>query len=96
MTVNLSAGTIDHVVNGVGDAAATSRIGVPVYIVGLPVSFWLPAVRPAGGSLDVQPQRRRIADRGDAWSAAASATACSPLLVFTKPPLAAPSPPVGT
>ncbi len=32
MTVNLSAGTIDHVVNGVGDAADTSRIGVPVYV----------------------------------------------------------------
>jgi hypothetical protein len=36
MTVNLSAGTIDHVVNGVGDAADTSRIGVPVYIVDYP------------------------------------------------------------
>ncbi|GAB3406477.1 hypothetical protein [Flindersiella endophytica] len=32
MTVNLSAGTIDHVVNGVGEAADTSRIGVPVYV----------------------------------------------------------------
>jgi hypothetical protein len=36
MTVNLSAGTIDHVGNGVGDAAATSRIGVPVYIINYP------------------------------------------------------------
>ena len=36
MTVNLSAGTIDHVVNGVGDAADTSRIGVPVYVVDYP------------------------------------------------------------
>lgn len=36
MTVNLSAGTIDHVVNGVGDPADTSRIGVPVYIVDYP------------------------------------------------------------
>jgi hypothetical protein len=36
MTVNLSAGTIDHVVNGVGDAADTSKIGVPVYIVDYP------------------------------------------------------------
>ncbi|MBO3750060.1 adenylyl cyclase [Streptosporangiaceae bacterium NEAU-GS5] len=32
MTVNLSAGTIDHVVNGVGDPADTTRIGGPVYI----------------------------------------------------------------
>jgi hypothetical protein len=36
MTVNLSAGTIDHVVNGVGDAADTTKIGVPVYIVDYP------------------------------------------------------------
>jgi hypothetical protein len=36
MTVNLSAGTIDHVVNGVGEAADTSRIGSPVYIVDYP------------------------------------------------------------
>ena len=36
MTVNLSAGTIDHVVNGVGDPADTSRIGQPVYIVDYP------------------------------------------------------------
>ncbi|WP_202819021.1 hypothetical protein [Actinosynnema sp. ALI-1.44] len=32
MTVNLSAGVIDHVVNGVGDAADTTKIGQPVYI----------------------------------------------------------------
>ncbi|WIM98714.1 adenylyl cyclase [Actinoplanes oblitus] len=32
MTVNLSAGTIDHVVNGVGEAADTTKIGVPVYV----------------------------------------------------------------
>ena len=36
MTVNLSAGTIDHVVNGVGAAADTTRIGAPVYIVDYP------------------------------------------------------------
>ncbi|HZN74609.1 MAG TPA: adenylyl cyclase [Micromonosporaceae bacterium] len=36
MTVNLSAGTIDHVVNGVGGPADTTRIGVPVYIVDYP------------------------------------------------------------
>lgn len=36
MTVNLGAGVIDHVVNGVGDAADTSRVGVPVYIVHYP------------------------------------------------------------
>jgi hypothetical protein len=36
MTVNLGAGTIDHVVNGVGDAADTTRIGAPVYIVDYP------------------------------------------------------------
>jgi hypothetical protein len=36
LTVNLSAGTIDHVVNGVGDAADTSKIGVPVYITDYP------------------------------------------------------------
>jgi hypothetical protein len=36
MTVNLSAGTIDHVVNGVGDAADTTRIGAPVYIIDYP------------------------------------------------------------
>jgi hypothetical protein len=36
MTVNLSAGTIDHVVNGVGGAADTSRIGVPVFVADYP------------------------------------------------------------
>jgi hypothetical protein len=36
MTVNLSAGTIDHVVNGIGDPADTTRIGAPVYIVDYP------------------------------------------------------------
>jgi hypothetical protein len=32
----LTAGTIDHVVNGIGDAADTSRVGAPVYIVDYP------------------------------------------------------------
>jgi hypothetical protein len=32
MTVNLSAGVIDHVVNGVGGPADTTKIGVPVYV----------------------------------------------------------------
>jgi hypothetical protein len=32
MTVNLGAGTIDHVVNGVGDAADTTKIGQPVFV----------------------------------------------------------------
>ncbi|GAA3802027.1 discoidin domain-containing protein [Sphaerisporangium flaviroseum] len=36
MTVNLSAGTIDHVVNGVGGPADTTRIGAPVYITEYP------------------------------------------------------------
>jgi hypothetical protein len=36
MTVNLGAGTIDHVVNGVGGPADTTRIGTPVYIVDYP------------------------------------------------------------
>jgi hypothetical protein len=36
MTVNLSAGTIDHVVNGVGEAADTTKIGVPVYVTDYP------------------------------------------------------------
>ena len=36
MTVNLSAGTIDHVVNGVGDAADVTRIGIPVFVVDYP------------------------------------------------------------
>jgi hypothetical protein len=37
MTVNLSAGIIDHVVNGLGDAADTTRIGQPVFITEYPV-----------------------------------------------------------
>ena len=36
MTVNLSAGTIDHVVNGIGDPADTTRVGAPVYVVEYP------------------------------------------------------------
>jgi hypothetical protein len=36
MTVNLSAGTIDHVVNGVGAAADPTKIGVPVYLTDYP------------------------------------------------------------
>jgi hypothetical protein len=36
MTVNLGAGTIDHVVNGVGGPADVTRIGAPVYIVEYP------------------------------------------------------------
>ena len=36
MTVNLSAGTIDHVVNGVGGPADVTKIGVPVYIADYP------------------------------------------------------------
>jgi hypothetical protein len=36
MTVNLGAGTIDHVVNGVGGPADVSRIGQPVYVVDYP------------------------------------------------------------
>jgi hypothetical protein len=36
MTVNLNAGTIDHVVNGVGEAADTTKVGVPVYLVHYP------------------------------------------------------------
>jgi hypothetical protein len=36
MTVNLSAGVIDHVVNGVGDPADTTKIGVPVYLPDYP------------------------------------------------------------
>jgi hypothetical protein len=36
MTVNLAAGTIDHVVNGVGDAADTTKVGQPVYVVDYP------------------------------------------------------------
>ncbi|MEV1288943.1 adenylyl cyclase [Micromonospora sp. NPDC049679] len=37
MTVNLSAGTIDHVVNGVGEPADTTRVGVPVYVAEYPI-----------------------------------------------------------
>ncbi|OKI23160.1 adenylyl cyclase [Saccharothrix sp. CB00851] len=36
MTVNLSAGVIDHVVNGVGGPADMTKIGVPVYIAEYP------------------------------------------------------------
>lgn len=36
MTVNLSAGTIEHVVNGVGGQADTTKIGVPQYLVRYP------------------------------------------------------------
>ncbi|WP_228122561.1 hypothetical protein [Saccharothrix syringae] len=36
MTVNLGAGTVDHVVNGVGDPADTSRVGTPVYVAEYP------------------------------------------------------------
>jgi len=36
MTVNLGAGTIDHVVNGVGDAADVTRIGSPVFVADYP------------------------------------------------------------
>ncbi|GAA4243055.1 discoidin domain-containing protein [Dactylosporangium darangshiense] len=36
MTVNLSAGTIDHVVNGVGGPADTTRVGSPVFIAQYP------------------------------------------------------------
>ncbi|MFI7575430.1 adenylyl cyclase [Micromonospora sp. NPDC049497] len=36
MTVNLSAGTIDHVVNGVGGPADTTRVGAPVYVTEYP------------------------------------------------------------
>ncbi|MFB9993140.1 adenylyl cyclase [Deinococcus oregonensis] len=37
MTVNLSAGTVNHVVNGVGAAADTTKVGVPVYITQYPL-----------------------------------------------------------
>ncbi|MCU1678331.1 MAG: hypothetical protein JWM93_3089, partial [Frankiales bacterium] len=36
MTVNLSAGVIDHVVNGVGAEADTTKIGQPVYVTEYP------------------------------------------------------------
>jgi hypothetical protein len=38
MTVNLSAGIIDHVVNGVGDPADTTKIGVPIYLAAYPAA----------------------------------------------------------
>jgi hypothetical protein len=38
MTVNLSAGVIDHVVNGVGAAADTTKVGVPVYLTDYPAA----------------------------------------------------------
>ncbi|MET7419231.1 adenylyl cyclase [Dactylosporangium sp. NPDC005555] len=38
MTVNLSAGVIDHVVNGVGNPADTSMIGSPIYLADYPVA----------------------------------------------------------
>lgn len=37
MTVNLGAGTIQHVVNGVGGQADTTKIGVPQYLVQYPL-----------------------------------------------------------
>jgi hypothetical protein len=36
LTVNLSAGTIDHVVNDTGAPVTTEAIGVPSYVVGFP------------------------------------------------------------
>jgi hypothetical protein len=36
MTVNLSAGAIDHVVNGTGPAAEMTKVGVPVYVTQYP------------------------------------------------------------
>ena len=36
MTVNLSAGTIQHVVNGVGGTADTTKVGVPQYVTDYP------------------------------------------------------------
>ncbi|HEX6347434.1 glycosyl hydrolase family 28-related protein [Umezawaea sp.] len=36
MTVNLSAGVVDHVVNGVGEAADMTKVGVPVYVKDYP------------------------------------------------------------
>ncbi len=37
MTVYLNAGSIDHVVNGVGAAADTTRVGEPVHLAEYPV-----------------------------------------------------------
>jgi hypothetical protein len=36
LTLNLGAGTLDHVVNGVGAAADTTKVGAPVYIADYP------------------------------------------------------------
>ncbi|MFJ4844884.1 hypothetical protein [Streptomyces sp. NPDC088733] len=36
MTVNLGAGTLDHVVNGLGGPADTTRVGSPVYVTDYP------------------------------------------------------------
>ena len=36
MTVNLSAGIIDHVINGLGDPADTTKIGQPIYLADHP------------------------------------------------------------
>lgn len=36
MTVNLAAGTITHVVNDVGEAADTTRVGLPVFLTDYP------------------------------------------------------------
>ncbi|BEL07985.1 RICIN domain-containing protein [Actinoplanes sichuanensis] len=36
MTVNLSAGIVDHVVNGVGEAADTTKVGQPVFVTNYP------------------------------------------------------------
>jgi len=38
MTVNLSAGVIDHVVNGVGAAADTTKVGQPVFVTDHPAT----------------------------------------------------------
>ena len=36
LTVNLGAGTLDHVVNGVGGPADSTKVGVPVYVTDYP------------------------------------------------------------
>ena len=36
LTVNLDAGTIRHVVNGVGDQVDATRSGIPAYVVSYP------------------------------------------------------------
>jgi hypothetical protein len=36
LTVNLDGGTLDHVVNGVGGPADTTKVGVPVYVTDYP------------------------------------------------------------